>query len=670
MEILPAIDLKDGQAVRLTKGLMESAKIYSSQPWELAKTFEEMGSNWVHLVDLNGAFAGEPRNLEQIIKIRQNCNIKLELGGGIRDLDTVSRYVDLGIERIILGSIAHTLETFFLRGYQQIIQGFAQGFGFSVEVAALAKRGDSWLHIFGLLKWVAIIWALIILYKRMKLIDADKMKKVLAFPFAASLIIFFLSVNMYRGYILDTYGRASGGHGNHGGHGGGAMFQAVPKDKATLLQSGKDKTDCITCGMKLPMFYKTNHASHLNGKDRQYCSIHCLAEEKNIKNMPIKDFRVVDVKSLKFIDATKAFYVVGSKKSATMSKISKYAFENKKDAVVFSKRYGGKVVNFEEALKTAMKDFNKPKNKMAELPMPWDSVYFVDKDPAAKKKRGYTGHRHGGSRGQIPTKKLWPVFKNESGKLRCIADISADLYVLDYDLKVTKAMQSKKGGCKTVSFKMPDNGYYNLFYSNKTVEDNILYNTIAKHEYLRFNHSNDAVYDKEKMSAHTIKEVPFDILRLREEGETFYHRLYSGNKIRLKVLLEGQPVNGADLTLTTKTGWSKTVKTNKDGIASFILLKDYFPQWDKFNRRHKNEFLLTATYTKEIDGTYNDDQYSKIKYTATYPSIYYPGTAGYRSYAYGLLAATSAMVISGFIIYYYRRRRHKPFEEVKFNEKN
>ncbi|MBN2965156.1 1-(5-phosphoribosyl)-5-[(5-phosphoribosylamino)methylideneamino]imidazole-4-carboxamide isomerase [Sulfurospirillum sp. T05] len=106
MEILPAIDLKDGQAVRLTKGLMESAKIYSDAPWELARAFEEMGSAWVHLVDLNGAFAGEPKNLEQIKQIRKHCNLKLELGGGIRDLDTVKRYVDLGIERIILGSIA------------------------------------------------------------------------------------------------------------------------------------------------------------------------------------------------------------------------------------------------------------------------------------------------------------------------------------------------------------------------------------------------------------------------------------------------------------------------------------------------------------------------------------------------------------------------------------
>ncbi len=106
MEILPAIDLKDGKAVRLTKGLMESAKIYSDEPWQLAKTFEEMGSKWLHLVDLNGAFAGEPKNLEQIEKIRKNCSLKMELGGGIRDEETIRRYLDLGIDRLILGSIA------------------------------------------------------------------------------------------------------------------------------------------------------------------------------------------------------------------------------------------------------------------------------------------------------------------------------------------------------------------------------------------------------------------------------------------------------------------------------------------------------------------------------------------------------------------------------------
>jgi len=106
MEILPAIDLKDGKAVRLTKGVMESAKIYSSEPWELAKAFEDMGAKWLHLVDLNGAFAGEPKNLAQIKKIRSKSGLKIELGGGIRDEETIKRYLDLGINRLILGSVA------------------------------------------------------------------------------------------------------------------------------------------------------------------------------------------------------------------------------------------------------------------------------------------------------------------------------------------------------------------------------------------------------------------------------------------------------------------------------------------------------------------------------------------------------------------------------------
>ena len=112
MEILPAVDLKDGKAVRLSKGLMDTAKIYSDSPWEVVKEFEEMGATWVHLVDLNGAFAGEPKNLDEIKKIRANTNVKLELGGGIRDEETIKRYLDLGIDRVILGSIAVKDPTF------------------------------------------------------------------------------------------------------------------------------------------------------------------------------------------------------------------------------------------------------------------------------------------------------------------------------------------------------------------------------------------------------------------------------------------------------------------------------------------------------------------------------------------------------------------------------
>ncbi len=106
MTIFPAIDLKDGKAVRLTKGLMDTAKIYADEPWKQVKIFEELGAEWVHLVDLNGAFAGEPVNHAEIVKIRENCNVKLELGGGIRDEATIKKYLDMGIDRVILGSIA------------------------------------------------------------------------------------------------------------------------------------------------------------------------------------------------------------------------------------------------------------------------------------------------------------------------------------------------------------------------------------------------------------------------------------------------------------------------------------------------------------------------------------------------------------------------------------
>ena len=106
MTLFPAIDLKDGKAVRLSKGLMESAKIYNESPVAQVKIFEEMGAEWVHLVDLNGAFAGEPVNHDVIKEIRANSKVKLELGGGIRDEETIKRYLDLGIDRVILGSIA------------------------------------------------------------------------------------------------------------------------------------------------------------------------------------------------------------------------------------------------------------------------------------------------------------------------------------------------------------------------------------------------------------------------------------------------------------------------------------------------------------------------------------------------------------------------------------
>jgi len=142
------------------------------------------------------------------------------------------------------------------------------------------------------------------------------------------------------------------------------MFQAVPRGKATLLQEGKAKLFCPECGMTLPMFYKTNHAATVDGKVKQYCSIHCVVEDTQ-KGSKLTDIKVVDATTLKFIPVEKATYVVGSAKKGTMTMVSKYAFANKVDAEAFAKANGGKVVDYSGAYKVAESDFAKDSKMVA-----------------------------------------------------------------------------------------------------------------------------------------------------------------------------------------------------------------------------------------------------------------------------------------------------------------
>ncbi len=134
------------------------------------------------------------------------------------------------------------------------------------------------------------------------------------------------------------------------------MFQSVTQKEAILLQEGKEKESCPRCGMNLPKYYKTNHSASLDGKTYQYCSIHCL-QDHLYDGVSLKNPHVVDVETLKFIDVTKAYYVVGSKVRGTMSKTSKYAFALKVNAEAFQKEHGGEIVDFYKALEIAKKDF-------------------------------------------------------------------------------------------------------------------------------------------------------------------------------------------------------------------------------------------------------------------------------------------------------------------------
>ncbi len=135
------------------------------------------------------------------------------------------------------------------------------------------------------------------------------------------------------------------------------MFQSVTPEKAQLLQEGKAKLYCPNCGMNLVKFYKTSHAIKKGNHTHQYCSLHCLVDAN--KNSDFINAKVVDAKTLKFINAYDAYYIVGSSKPGTMSMNSKYAFGSKDDALEFQKANGGKLMNFHQVLSIAQKALQK-----------------------------------------------------------------------------------------------------------------------------------------------------------------------------------------------------------------------------------------------------------------------------------------------------------------------
>jgi phosphoribosylformimino-5-aminoimidazole carboxamide ribotide isomerase len=135
MIIFPAIDLKDGKAVRLSKGDFNKVDIFSDTPWEVAKGFEEKGAEWIHLVDLDGAKDGENKNLDVIKKIRDNVKVKLQLGGGIRTLETAEMLLKSGIDRIILGTAA--IEN------PELLKTLVEKYGEKIAVSVDEKNGKA-----------------------------------------------------------------------------------------------------------------------------------------------------------------------------------------------------------------------------------------------------------------------------------------------------------------------------------------------------------------------------------------------------------------------------------------------------------------------------------------------------------------------------------------------
>ncbi len=119
MRVIPAIDLKDGRCVRLRQGDMTTEIVYSEDVPSVAARWQQLGADLIHVVDLNGAVDGEPKNLPQIETIIKTVRVKVQVGGGIRTIDTVRRYLQAGVARVVLGTAALTDRAFLMQACRE-----------------------------------------------------------------------------------------------------------------------------------------------------------------------------------------------------------------------------------------------------------------------------------------------------------------------------------------------------------------------------------------------------------------------------------------------------------------------------------------------------------------------------------------------------------------------
>ena len=137
MLIFPAIDLYSGKAVRLYKGDYEQMTVYSDDPVSVAQDFEKKGAKWVHLVDLEGAKSGTTPNIDVVSKIAKETSLSCEIGGGIRNMETVEKYFDAGVCRVILGTAAVTDESFLCAAVEKYGERIAVGVDIKDSMVAI-----------------------------------------------------------------------------------------------------------------------------------------------------------------------------------------------------------------------------------------------------------------------------------------------------------------------------------------------------------------------------------------------------------------------------------------------------------------------------------------------------------------------------------------------------
>lgn len=277
---------------------------------------------------------------------------------------------------------------------------------------------------------------------------------------------------------------------------------------------------------------------------------------------------------------------------------------------------------------------------------------------------------HGGGKDSVPMKRVWlRAGGNPQTARPATGEESALLQTPDGKTRELKV--EPHGGPYNVQFPVAEQGYYNVYLTRRALESDILNVTIAKAEVTRGGMAHGL--SKEEMAKAVAPRietgVAVEIIRERKAKEQLHTRVNYGDRLVFQVLKGGQPVQNARVTFTSGQGWSNSVQSDEDGRAEFMVIRDYYSEdWSLFDKRHRENYLVTASFNTPEAGDYQGNAYTGSRYTATLSGAYYPGMKDYESYSDGLMLGSLGLVFTGTGVWAWRRRRVKPYKEVMFDD--
>jgi hypothetical protein len=301
-----------------------------------------------------------------------------------------------------------------------------------------------------------------------------------------------------------------------------------------------------------------------------------------------------------------------------------------------------------------------------------ETLWLSDAPPCDSQKGT---HSHGGRveiRRGVFHKHLWLRVGSDPREQGYVSRESrfAPLTLIDTNGKVRRLEVGvdEEHGLLDVTFPMPEEGFYNLYASRQQVRNGERRIEIAKAEVLK--HSCREGHDniQEKMPPKHHAAIALEIVRERRPREDFHTRTCFGDAVSFIVLRNGSPQPGAQVTLATALGWSKRAVSDDQGRVSYTMIRDYFPPWRLFNKRHAQPYLVKAQYRQPESGELDGQTYDRTLYCASFAGTYFPSRRDYQSYGYGLMIGISMLVFSALAVYLYRRRRIRPYREVCFDE--